>query len=271
MSSLDTSEADKEERAAVRPEASRSSIGTQFAHPYAPLDLLASTPGNDVYGLLRAFADTQQYALTGPRFAPISLGHPLDYSQHVNQVLSSITGSEDLSAALRAIHGNVTVWSLPSSTLPGIYSGVVYVAPSKARTALMTISLHRFAKGEPADLSSASCSPIVSSTLSDAPCLSHSLAFVSAFSIVAHQVNRAHEVLPHTSVAESIIDLSATERDVLTKCSLGLTPKEMAHQLGCAEASVNAHIQSALRLLSCGSKAMAVIKAARLGLIPCPQ
>jgi DNA-binding CsgD family transcriptional regulator len=230
------------------------------------------TSGGDVHGLLESFADTQQFQLTGPLLTPLGLVDP-DYRwSTIQSVLGRITGCSDLPGIVVAQMGDVTVWSMLVEHLRAVYTGALYVAPTQCRSSLVTISLHRVADCEhgSAALTHPSALPVALAIPPGAPTplSSISFTFVRAFSLVAHQVNRAHSPTPLLP-AEGLISLTDVQKEVLSRSADGLSSGEVADLLGCAEATVINHLRGALSVLSCATKPLAVLKAARLGLIPC--
>jgi len=231
------------------------------------------TSGGDVHGLLQSFADTQQFHLTGPLLTPLGLVDS-DYRwSTIQSVLGRITGLSGIPGLVVAQMGDVTVWSMLVEQLRAVYTGALYIAPTQCRSSLVTISLHRVAECEDGSAPiHPSAVPVALAIPPGAPTplSSISFAFVSAFSLVAHQVNRAHSRSPILPT-EGPISLTDVQKEVLSRSAYGLSSGEVADLLGCAEATVINHLRGALNVLSCATKPLAVLKAARLGLIPCAQ
>ena len=76
---------------------------------------------------------------------------------------------------------------------------------------------------------------------------------------------RVHEDAP---VANSALDLSARQFDVLRLMVGGLSSKNIARELNLAESTVKSHVLVIFRKLGVESRAQAVLAAVRMGLVP---
>jgi DNA-binding CsgD family transcriptional regulator len=62
--------------------------------------------------------------------------------------------------------------------------------------------------------------------------------------------------------------LSARERDVLHRISLGDSNKMAAQRLGISPSTVRTHLESAFKKLDCKTRAACTLRASLLGLLP---
>lgn len=229
----------------------------RFGHP---IDF--SNCDADVLSTLRAFALTQQFALTGP-LTTQTVGHSdISRAEIVRAIACAVTDSTGNPPLHTWCRDRVIAWSSLSPAASTSAYGVVYIAPA---TPLDTvISLHRIGHSITPEADQGS---LQQSHTHLPPQITPD--FVSAFSLVCRRVHQAilsmhaSQLLPHT--------LSDAHLNVLSLTARGLNPLQLASELGCEVQKVHTHIREAVSTLSCTTKAQAVLRAASLGLISLPH
>lgn len=202
---------------------------------------------DDIYRASNEFASSQGCVAVLPHFeeTPPTGVHP-EAVTYAHQHAKGAACDLDPSTFAFTQIGDLVIWSAGTDADAHL-SGLTYVSPSHTLAADLVIGIHMVS------------TPQVPSNFTD--------ECIARFTLLCHAIS-----VPKTRAllmqSEPIIKpLSPRQKEVLRASVNGATAKQVSEMLNITPRTVDLHIQGAMAKLDCTTKAHAVLRASRLGLI----
>jgi len=228
-------------RTRARPVLARPSITT-----FSSLAHLSSA--SDIYRASSDFASSQGCVAVLPHFeeTPPTGVHPEAVTYAHQQAKVAACDLDPSTFAFTQI-GDLVIWSACTEGDEHL-SGLTYVSPSHTLAADLIIGIHMVS------------TPQGPSNFTD--------ECIARFTLLCHAISvpKTRALLMQTQQTD-VKPLSPRQREVLRASVNGATAKQVSEMLNISARTVDLHIQAAMAKLNCTTKAHAVLRASRLGLI----
>lgn len=203
---------------------------------------------DDIYRASNEFASSQGCIAVLPHFeeTPPTGVHPEAVTYAHQHAHGAACDLDPATFAFTQI-GDLVIWSAGTEGEEHL-SGLTYVSPSHTLAADLVIGIHMVSTPQwPANFTD-EC--------------------IARFTLLCHAISvpKTRALLMQTEPT-NVKPLSARQKEVLRASVNGATAKQVAEMLNITPRTVDLHIQAAMAKLDCTTKAHAVLRASRLGLI----
>lgn len=202
---------------------------------------------DDIFRASNDFASSQGCVAVLPHFeaTPPSGLHPEAVTYAHQQANTAAKDIDPATFAFTQI-GDLVIWSA-ATTADEHLSGLTYVAPSHTLEADLIIGIHMMS------------APQEPSSFTD--------ECIARFTLLCHAISVPKNRALLRDSEPTTKPLSPRQKQVLKYSVNGATAKQVSDLLGITPRTVDLHIQEAMAKLNCTTKAHAVLRASRLGLI----